>query len=144
VRLSRIGLLSQSNRQAGFTLITAIFLLVVVATLSVYILNLRNVQQQTLVFGVQGARAMQAARTGIEWGIYQSIKAGSCDDEIFTAPDAALSAFTITVTCTESAHTEGFTEIKAFQLRAVAQTGNYGTLDYVSRLMEALVSKPPP
>jgi MSHA biogenesis protein MshP len=146
VRLSRIGLLSQSNRQAaGFTLITAIFLLVVVATLSVYILNLRNVQQQTLVFGVQGARAMQAARTGIEWGIYQSIIAGNCDDEIFfTAPDAALSAFTISVTCTESSHTEGSTEIKTFQLTALAETGNYGTLDYVSRLMEASVSEPPP
>jgi MSHA biogenesis protein MshP len=146
VRLSRIGLLSQSNRQAGFTLITAIFLLVVVATLSVYILNLRNVQQQTLVFGVQGARAMQAARTGIEWGINRSLEANNCPTTnlVFTAPDAALSAFTITVTCTESAHIEGTTGIKTFQLRAVAQTGGYGTLDYVSRLMEASVSEPPP
>ena len=149
MRLSRIGFLSQSNRQAGFTLITAIFLLVVVATLSVYILNLRNVQQQTLVFGVQGARAMQAARTGIEWGIYQSLDAKECPTTpttnlVFTAPDAALSAFTITVTCTESVHIEGSTDIKTFQLRAVAQTGNYGTLAYVSRLMEASVSEPPP
>jgi MSHA biogenesis protein MshP len=146
VRLSRIGLLSQSNRQAGFTLITAIFLLVVVATLSVYILNLRNVQQQTLVFGVQGARAMQAARTGIEWGINRSLEANNCPTTnlVFTVPDAALSAFTITVTCTESVHTEGSTEIKTFQLTALAKTGNYGTLDYVSRRMEASVSRPPP
>jgi MSHA biogenesis protein MshP len=147
VRLIRISLLSQSNRQTGFTLITAIFLLVVVATLSVYILNLRNVQQQTLVFGVQGARAMQAARTGIEWGVNRSLEADNCPttDLVFTAlDDAALSAFTITVTCTESAHIEGSTDIKTFQLRAVAQTGNYGTLDYVSRLMEASVSEPPP
>jgi MSHA biogenesis protein MshP len=146
VRLSRIGLLSQNNEQAGFTLITAIFLLVVVATLSVYILNLRNVQQQTLVFGVQGARAMQAARTGIEWGIDRSLEDNNCPttDLVFTAPDAALSAFTITVTCTESAHTERSTDFKTFQLRAVAQTGSYGTLDYVSRLMEASVSESPP
>jgi MSHA biogenesis protein MshP len=130
-------------------LITAIFLLVVVATLSVYILNLRNVQQQTLVFGVPVARAMQAARTGIEWGIYQSLTANDCPTTpttnlVFTAQDAALGAFTITVTCTESVHTEGSTEIKTFQLRAMAYTGNYGTLDYVSRLMEASVSEPPP
>jgi MSHA biogenesis protein MshP len=146
VRLSRIGLLSQSNRHSGFTLITAIFLLVVVATLSVYVLNLRNVQQQTLVFGVQGARAMQAARTGIEWGINRSIIVDICEIEtVFKAPDdAALSAFTITVTCTDTTHFEGTTEIKTFQLTAVAETGNYGTLDYVSRRMEASVSKPPP
>ncbi len=149
MRFSRIGLLSQSNRHSGFTLITAIFLLVVVATLSVYILNLRNVQQQTLVFGVQGARAMQAARTGIEWGIYRSLGANECpatptNNFVFKAPDAALSAFTITVTCTDTVHTEGNTEIKTFQLTAVAETGNYGTLDYISRRMEASVSEPPP
>jgi MSHA biogenesis protein MshP len=131
----------------GFTLITAIFLLVVVALLSVYMLNLRTVQQQTLVYGVQGARAMQAARTGIEWGIYQSLDAKKCPSTtnlVFTAPDAALSAFTSTVTCTESAHTERSTDFKTFQLRAVAETGNYGTLDYVSRLMEVSISEPPP
>ncbi len=131
----------------GFTLITAIFLLVVVALLSVYMLNLRTVQQQTLVYGVQGARAMQAARTGIEWGVNRSLEADNCPttDLVFTAlDDAALSAFTITVTCTESVHIEGSTDIKTFQLRAMAHTGNYGTLDYVSRLMEASVSEPPP
>ncbi len=130
----------------GFTLITAIFLLVVVALLSVYMLNLRTVQQQTLVYGVQGVRAMQAARTGIEWGIKRSLDTDNCPTTnlVFTAPDAALSAFTSTVTCTESAHTERSTDFKTFQLRAVAETGNYGTLDYVSRLMEVSVSEPPP
>jgi MSHA biogenesis protein MshP len=146
MRLSRINLLSRSDRQAGFTLITAIFLLVVVATLSVYMLNLRTVQQQTLVFGVQGARAMQAARTGIEWGLYQSLTANDCPTENleFTVPDAELSAFEITVKCTFSEHVEASTSIKTFQLTAEAQTGNYGTLDYVSRLMQATFSRPPP
>jgi MSHA biogenesis protein MshP len=130
----------------GFTLITAIFMLVVVALLSVYMLNLRTVQQQTLVYGVQGARAMQAARTGIEWGIKRSLDTKNCPTTnlVFTAPDAALSAFTITVTCAVSVHIEGSTDIKTFQLNAMAQTGSYGTLDYVSRLMEVSVSIPPP
>ena len=48
------------GRQAGFTLITALFLLVVVAGLSVYMITIRNVQQSTVVFAQQGARAMQA------------------------------------------------------------------------------------
>jgi len=30
------------------------------------------VQQATVVCGLQGARAIQAVRSGIEWGIYQS------------------------------------------------------------------------
>ena len=49
------------NKQGGFTLITAIFLLVVVAGLVAYFTNLRVVQQVSLVYGVQGARALQAA-----------------------------------------------------------------------------------
>ena len=132
----------------GFTLITAIFLLVVVATLSVYMLNLRTVQQQTLVYGVQGARAMQAARTGIEWAINQSLATGLpfCDaPHQFNLPDdAALSAFEITVTCTVSTHIEGATSIDTFQLTATAQTGDFGTLDYVSRLLQATISRKPP
>ena len=132
--------------QAGFTLVTALFLLVVVALLSVYMISLRSVQQQTLVYGVQGARAMQAARTGIEWGIYRSLTDNACPttEFNFTLPDATLSAFTITVTCTSTAHTEGTTTINTFQLRAVAETNTYGSLDYVSRQLEASVSRPPP
>ena len=59
--------------QKGFTLIAAIFLLVVVAALVGYMTNIRVVQQTTLLYGVQGARAMQAARSGVEWGIHESI-----------------------------------------------------------------------
>ena len=141
-------------RQSGFTLITAIFLLVVVATLSVYMLNLRSVQQSTLVFGVQGARAMQAARAGIEWGIFQTIPKSGCPvtgcvcpaaSTNFTAPGAAISAFSITVTCVSSAgHFEGEVEISTFRLTATAETGVYGTLDYVSRQLQATISESPP
>lgn len=126
----------------------ALFLLVVVALLSVYMISLRSVQQQTLVYGVQGARAMQAARTGLEWGIYRSLAANACPAAglVFTLPDATLSAFTITVGCTSSAHVEGATTINTFQLRAVAQTNAiaFGSLDFVSRQLDASVSRQPP
>ncbi|RLC56216.1 MAG: agglutinin biogenesis protein MshP, partial [Chloroflexi bacterium] len=46
------------RRQTGFTLITAIFLLVVIATLVVYMTNIRVAQQTTVLYGVQGARAI--------------------------------------------------------------------------------------
>lgn len=48
--------------QTGFTLITAIFLLVVVAALVIYITNFRVVQQTTLLYGVQGARESSGAQ----------------------------------------------------------------------------------
>jgi MSHA biogenesis protein MshP len=69
---------SQRRAVSGFTLVTVIFLLVVVSGLVVYITNIGVVQQTTVVYGLQGARALQAARSGIEWGIFQSINNGVC------------------------------------------------------------------
>ena len=114
--------------------------------LSVYMISLRTVQQQTLVYGVQGARAMQAARAGIEWGIFQAISGSSC---AATSGDfsgsGAISNFRINVTCDESLnHFEGATEITTFRLTSTAETGTYGTLDYVSRQLQATISTEPP
>ena len=130
--------------QPGFTLVTALFLLIVVSLLSVYLINFRNVQQSTVVFGQQGARALQAAHAGIEWGIYESVKNGNCAPTTFTAPGTALSAYNISVTCSLSAHTEGAVLITTYRLTSEAQTGTYGTLDYVYRSMQATVSIQPP
>ncbi len=132
------------HRQNGFTLIAAIFMLVVVAVLVVYIANLRSVQQTTLLYGVQGARAIQAARSGIEWGIHQSIVNDSCAASAsFT--NAAFAGFNILVECDRTTHDEGGpSPIHTFSLKSVASSGSYGTLDYVQRQIQASVSIDPP
>ncbi len=129
--------------QNGFTLIAAIFLLVVVAALVVYIANVRSVQQTTLLYGVQGARAIQAARSGIEWGIHQSIVNDSCvGSTSFT--NAAFAGFNIQVDCTRTTHDEGGPSlIHTFGLTSIASSGSYGTLDYVQRKIQASVSIDP-
>ncbi len=133
------------HRHRGFTLIAAIFLLVVVASLVIYMSNIRVVQQTTLVYGVQGARAMQAARTGIQWGISRSLAANSCPaDTSFSTTDPALAAFSINVTCSESVHFEGAASITTFRLTSTASSGVPGTLDFVQRLLQATVSLNPP
>ena len=135
------------KKASGFTLVTAIFLLSVVAVLSVYMINARVVQQTTLVYSLQGARAMQAARAGIEWAIYDSIVSGNCPIPItsFTPTGTALSAFTVSITCLSSMHIEaGAPPITTYRLTSTATTGVYGTLDYVYRSLEASVSIQPP
>jgi MSHA biogenesis protein MshP len=134
----------KAYNQSGFTLITSLFLLVVVALLSVYIINFRNVQQSTVVYGQQGARAMQAAHSGLEWGIYEAVVNGLCAPATFTATGAALGAFVINITCSSSAHTEAAVLITTYQLTSTAETGSYGTLDYVYRSLQASVSVQPP
>jgi MSHA biogenesis protein MshP len=138
--------LSKQSQQSGFTLITAIFLLVVVALLMSYIVSLRTVQQVTLVYGVQGARAIQAARAGLEWGIYQATSVASCQPlsgDFSGAGD--ISTFTINVTCdSTSGHIEGTQDTTIFNLTSTATIGSYGSLDYVFRGLQTSVSAEPP
>jgi MSHA biogenesis protein MshP len=140
--------LLKQSQQSGFTLITSIFLLVVVALLMSYIVSLRTVQQVTLVYGVQGARAIQAARAGLEWGIYQATSVGvaSClplSGDFSGAGD--ISTFTINVTCdSTSGHIEGIQDTTIFNLTSTATIGTYGSLDHVFRRLQTTVSPEPP
>ena len=133
--------------QKGFTLITALFLLVVVALLSVYMINISSVQHTTLVYGVQGARAMSAARTGLEWGIHQAIRNDVCNSSnpAFNTNGAGkLDTFSIDVTCSSTDHDEGAVTVRTYVLTSSAQVGSFGTLDYVYRSLQASVSRQPP
>ena len=129
------------HRQSGISLITAIFLLTIVALLVVYITNIRVVQQTTTLYGVQGARAIHAARSGIEWGIYESLVATPGCPATTTLN---IDAFSVEVRCSETSHREGATDVVTYQLVSTATTGTFGTLDYVQREIQAKVSNSPP
>ncbi len=62
----------QRRRSRGIAMLTAIFLLVVVAGLGVAVVTLTTTQQAGSAMDVQGQRAYQAARAGIEWGLYMA------------------------------------------------------------------------
>jgi MSHA biogenesis protein MshP len=86
---------------AGVGLITAIFLLVVLAGLGVAMVTIFNAQQASSSLDVQGARAYQAAKAGIEWGLFQQLRNNTCDPvKSFALPDgSSLSSFVVTVKC---------------------------------------------
>lgn len=58
----------------GFSLPAAIFLLVVLAVLGAAVVTVSTTQQIGSALDVQGTRAYQAARAGIEWGLYQRLQ----------------------------------------------------------------------
>jgi MSHA biogenesis protein MshP len=87
------------RHSAGVGLVTAIFLLVVLAGLGVAMVTIFTSQQQSSTLDVQGARAYQAARAGIEWGLFQRMRKGSCAaSATFALPaTSALADFSVTV-----------------------------------------------
>jgi MSHA biogenesis protein MshP len=90
-----------SFRQAGVGLVTAIFLLVVLAGLGVAMVSVFNAQQTASNQDLQGARAYQAARAGLEWGLFQQMRNGRCDaSKSFAMPaGSTLAGFQVVVTC---------------------------------------------
>lgn len=135
------------KRQAGVGLVTAIFLLVVIAGLAAALVTIFTAQQTGSQLDQQGSRAYQAARTGIEWGLFRAKVANDCPfSRNFALPTASvLSNFTVTVTCAVQAGPGGDAPTSVRTIRAVAcnqpdSSGACGNasanLDYVQRVIE--------
>ena len=91
------------RRSAGIGLVTAIFLLVVIAGLAVAMVSISSAQHIASALDVQGARAYQAARAGIEWGLFQNLRTPGRQclaSSSFSLPaTSTLNGFAVTVTC---------------------------------------------
>lgn len=131
------------RRQRGFSLVTAIFLLTVLAALAAFLVVMSGVTQQTPVLGLNGTQAYHAARSGLEWGIAGAI---NTDSTANCNGSPALPPYTVTVSCTASSHTDGGSTINVYVITAVAvRTGaNPGELAYARRELRAVVSPDPP
>ena len=147
-RNSHLSGFDQRRRERGFSIVTAIFLVVVLALLGAFIVSVTGLQSASQQLDVQGVRAYLAARAGIEWGAFQVLdpnntqNAASCTAPVPTMPTCpgagtvnltglagSLSGFTVTVTCTlttpdpangNRSTTEGNRSIWVYQLTADA------------------------
>lgn len=131
------------RRQRGFALIVAIFLLVVLSSLGVYIVKVSGIQHQTVNITLLGARAFEAARAGVEWGAFQALDSGACTTTTLNLTEGGLNGFDVDVTCTTTSHTETGTTFNLYVINVEARAGAYGTPDYVSRRMQASVTDAP-
>lgn len=114
----------------GFTLVSALFVLVVLAVLGAALAQVSLRQQLGSASEIESARAYQAARAGLEWGAFQVLRnpappaaAPAC----FAATSftlAGLSGITVTVNCTRTPASgtvaDGATTLAFFQLVANA------------------------
>ncbi len=137
--------------QRGFSLVSAIFLLVVIAALGTFAVTLFTTQQQSQALDVLGARAYQAARAGVEWGAYQVIRnpagmacsAGGASNPVAmpTAP-STLSIFTVDVSCWSYAPvSEAANTVTMYRLQSTAKQGTVATQNYVERQMTATIAQ---
>jgi MSHA biogenesis protein MshP len=126
----------------GFALIPALFLIVVLGALAAVAVRVSSGQTQTVAMSLQQARALAAARTGIEWGASRAL-AGSCGGTTLNLTEASLSGFQVVVTCTAVPFQEGNASVHAYSVAATATSGSYGNADYVRRVLRAGFTESP-
>lgn len=128
-RRARPGAAARQRRVhgAGFTMISALFLLVVLAALGTAMVGITQRQQLGSAAELDSARALQSARGGLEWAAFQVLQnpappaaAPAC----FSSTNMTLAPFTVTVSCTRTPSSgtaaDGATTMVFYQLVATA------------------------
>ncbi|WP_347987371.1 hypothetical protein [Methylomonas sp. AM2-LC] len=123
------------NQQRGFTLFMAIFFLVIIGLLGIYMVRLSGLQKETVSYALLGARSYQAARAGIEWSLATISNGGNCTQITAQNPMTftGLSNFPVTLTCTSTSYSEGNKTGNIYKVTSLSQYDSYSAGDYVAR-----------
>lgn len=133
------------QRNKGFSLVSAIFLLVVLAALGAFMLSIYMSQRTVSTQDVMGVRAYHAANAGIEWATYQILSpentvavsapyAGCAPNMGSPSFGGALQGFSVVVDCVMTVAVEGNNTIRIYQVTATAS--------YASPASPATMPKP--
>lgn len=110
-----------AHGQRGVSIVTAIFLIVILAGLAGFTVRIFSVQQQSSGLDVQGSQAYAAAQSGIDWGAFQALLNSACAaSDNPPMPAGPLAQFTVTVTCAATVHTEAASAVTLYRLTATA------------------------
>lgn len=125
-----------SKRAAGFTLVTTLFLLVVVSGLGAYLVSLSVAQHHASALSIDTLRGRHAALSGLEWLAYRIANvSNTCP-----TPPATLTieGFDVTLTnCSATDVIEGADSYRLFDVTVSAERGDFGDADYVKLAIRA-------
>ena len=126
-RYARFALAPARRRAHGVSLLTAVFLVVVLASLAAAIARVSMVQSSSGALDMLGVQAYQAARSGLEWGMFQQLRTAppsvTCiaPSSTFAMPaDGGLRQFTVTVRCEANAANAAGNTTNRWTITAVA------------------------
>lgn len=132
--------MSKLAAPSGFALISALFLMVVLSAMGAYLINMVAVQHLTPAMKVQSVRAMYAARSGMAWAVNQASVTGACPaTNSFALSESSLAGFEIEIVCSRTLHEMPAGTRPYFVLDVSAHFGDFGSLDFVSRSLQAKV-----
>jgi MSHA biogenesis protein MshP len=133
------------SRERGMSLVVAIFLITVIASLSAFAVTVGTATRESENLQLQADRAMAAARAGSEWGAYRALVNNNCvANPPFNLAQGALRGFRVTVTCARTTHVEGaLPPYFVYDIVSTAQWSNFGAASYAYRRVSKRVSNAP-
>jgi len=104
----------------GFALMLAVFMIVTLAAIGLYLVTISTGQIQAVSQDEQSVRAYQAARTGIDWGAFKVLRSPPCTSQTLTLTAAELNGFFAEVSCQQllplAGEIEGATTVKVYRI----------------------------
>ncbi len=129
------------SRQRGLSIITGIFLLLLMATLAAGMVSLTSTSHVNIAADIGGARAYQAARAGAEWGMYQldpNAQFAALPPCVSGTPP--IPGHQVNVACQSWDTTEGGRQVRIYRISSRA-TANGAKAPGIERLVEVTVEK---
>jgi len=125
---------------AGFSMVSAIFILVILSLAGAFASKIISRLSSSNEMSINGQRAYYAAKSGLEWALYQvTTTPASCPaTTTLSFTQVGLNHFQALVTCTAASFTEGApggTTYNIFTLTSVGSRGAATDDDYVTRTM---------
>lgn len=131
--------LQSARAQGGFALIAALFLIVVLAGLGAFAMQVNTAQQSATDLELLGARARFAAQAGVEYAARRLEQANACS-AVDPTPPALANGMSVAIACQlTSTHTVNGVPRNVYALDVRATSGAYGSPDRVSRRVRAHV-----
>ena len=129
------------KQQSGFSIVMAIFILVVLSLLGGYMVKLSGVQHATSTYVFQGARAYQAAKAGIGWAISRILTGGVCGDITSASPLSFtdINGFSVSLSCSSQSYSEAAANYDVYKITSLSEFGPYNSANYISRKIEVSI-----
>lgn len=130
--------------ERGFALVAAMFVMIVIALVVAAMSRLSVSQTESVDLSLQQARAYQAARAGLEWGIVRAVRHDCSAASSFAVGNASVDVTCEPLPLCDAADLAEETpdKIKCYRLVASAELG--GERDYAWRKLETVVEMEAP
>lgn len=142
--------ISSRPQQRGVSVISAVFLLLLMASLAALMVSLTSTSHLNQAQDVGGTRAYLAARAGIEWGVYRMDPDGAATGTAtgcaaalpacFSGVLNAVPGHVVTVACVSDDYTESGVTRRIYKYTATATAAGFGGRSF-ERQLQATVER---